>query len=37
MVVAEIIKQQERVQLAWILKPKSAVQMYASAFHGWLG
>ena len=30
-IVAEIVKQQEGIKLAWVLKPKSAVQMHACA------
>ena len=36
-VVAKIIKQQERIQFAGVLKSKGAVQMYAGPLHCRLG
>ena len=33
-VIAKVVKQQERVKLARIMKAESAVQVHACAFHG---
>ena len=36
-VVAEIVEQQERVEIAGVAEPESAVQLHAGAFHGGRG
>ena len=36
-VVAEIVEQQERIELAGVAEPKRAAQLHARAFHGRLG
>ena len=36
-VVAEIVEQQERIELAGVAEPEGAVQLHAGAFHGGRG
>jgi hypothetical protein len=35
-VVAEIVKQQERIELAGVAEAEGAIELYARAFDGWL-